>query len=289
MRTSFARLEIPAPMSVLRIRASLEYELGSETSFYFSLVAAQTDHQLLRHEALVITPHHVADFLPYGIGGHQLFRFTAQPGPLSIDYRATVELDPQRDDPHALAEVPFSALPSEVLVYLNPSRYCESDKLVGFAQRHFGSLAPGYKRVEAISQWVGEQMTYLPGSTDGSSSAADALLLRAGVCRDFAHVGISLCRALGIPARYLSGYGIGVEPQDFHGFFEAWLDGDWYLFDPTAMAPADGLVRIGLGRDAADAPFASFVGQASLTAKTITVERDPVRPVAPDESATSTA
>lgn len=276
-------------MSLLQIQAELDYQVDADSSFYFSLLAARTDHQIVEQEALVIEPRHLVEHVPYGIGGHQLVRLTAAPGPLHLRYSATVRLDPQRDDPQSLQELPFNQLPAEVLWYLNPSRYCESDKLTGFVLREFGDIAPGYARVRAISDWVNRNMAYVPGSTDGSSSTADALLLRAGVCRDFAHVAISLCRALGIPARYLSGYGVGVEPQDFHGFFEAFLDGDWYLFDPTGMAPSDGLVRIGIGRDAADVPFATFVGNATLLRKVISVTRDPSHPAALPVTATSTA
>lgn len=276
-------------MSIIQIHAELEYSINSDSSFYFSMLAARTDHQIVQQELLTIDPPHQVEYVPYGQGGHQLVRLTANPGPLSLHYSATVRLDPQRDDPQSLQELPYNLLPSEVLCYLNPSRYCESDKLVGFVQRHFGGIAPGYGRVRAISDWVNRNMAYVPGTTDSSSSTADALLLRAGVCRDFAHVAISLCRALGIPARYLSGYGIGVEPQDFHGFFEAFLDGDWYLFDPTGMAPSDGLVRIGVGRDAADVPFASFVGNAALVRKEITVTRDRSRDAPEPTTATSTA
>jgi transglutaminase-like putative cysteine protease len=168
--------------------------------------------------------------------------------------------------------VPFDEVPADVLPYLNPSRYCESDKLGDFAWRHFGDHSPGHGRVQAVSDWVNENLVYTAGSTDASSSTTDVLLQRAGVCRDYAHVAISLCRALGVPARYVSGYGVGVEPQDFHGFFEAYIGTDWYLFDPTGMTTPNGLVRIGYGRDAADAPFATLVGRATLIDKSVAVE-----------------
>jgi transglutaminase-like putative cysteine protease len=115
-------------------------------------------------------------------------------------------------------------------------------------------------------------MDYVSGVTDSTTSTSDVLIHRAGVCRDFAHVAITMCRALGIPARYVAGYGLGVTPQDFHGFFEAYLDGEWWLFDPTGMAAVDQLVRIGYGRDAADASFATLVGEAELVSKVVTVE-----------------
>jgi transglutaminase-like putative cysteine protease len=276
-------------MSQIDIHSTLEYQLEGECSFYFSILAARTPHQRILSESLRVEPDQPIEMLPYGPGGHQLVRLSAPAGTLKIVYDASVHIDPQRDDPSSLNEVPFNQLPSEVLWYQNPSRYCESDKLVDFAAREFANVAPGFGRVRAISDWVGRNLAYVAGVTDGSSSTADVLIQRAGVCRDFAHTAISLCRALGIPARYVSGYGVGVEPQDFHGFFEAFLDGDWYLFDPTGMAPTDGLVRIGVGRDAADAAFATFAGSAQLVNKVVTVSR-PVQPVAaPEATAHSTA
>ena len=108
--------------------------------------------------------------------------------------------------------------------------------------------------------------------SDACSSACDVLVQRAGVCRDFAHVALTLCRALSIPARYVSGYAVGLNPPDFHGFFEAYLGTRWYLFDATRMAPRDGLVRIGTGRDAADAAFATVIGAATLKDMTVSAQ-----------------
>ncbi|MGE0801516.1 MAG: transglutaminase family protein [Lautropia sp.] len=275
--------------SPTRIHAELAYQAASDCSFLFAVVAARTDHQAAVSESLVIEPDGDVETLPYGDGGHQLVRVTVPPGPLRLIYDAAVRIEPQREHVATLDEVPFRALPSAVLHFVNPSRYCESDKLLAFALREFGDLAPGHARVRAISDWVGRNLTYVAGVTDASSSTADVLLQRAGVCRDYAHVAISLCRALGIPARYVSGYGVGVDPPDFHGFFEAYLAGDWYLFDPTGMAPADGLVRIAYGRDAADTPFATFVGSATLTRKVVTISRDPGTAAPPPTQAVSTA
>ena len=170
------------------------------------------------------------------------------------------------DVPHV--EIPFVELPGEVLGYLHPSRYCQSDLLGRFAQQTFGQLAPGFDRVTGICNWIWEHLSYVPGSTDGSSTAVDVIVGAAGVCRDYAHLGIGFCRALGTPARYVSGYAVDLEPPDFHGFFEAFLDGEWYLFDATRMAPLDGLVRIATGRDAADVAFAAIVGAASSSPRT---------------------
>ena len=127
----------------------------------------------------------------------------------------------------------------------------------------------GFDRVSKITDWVYNSLAYVPGSTGPSTTACDVLLQRTGVCRDFAHLAIALCRSLGIPARYVSGYAVNLDPPDFHGFFEAFLGGDWILFDATKLAPVSGFVRIGAGRDAADVAFATLIGEATLTAMTV--------------------
>lgn len=259
-------------MTELVVTSHLSYEVTAATSFAFAIAAARTPHQNVMSERIDIAPNVPWLLSPYGEGTHQLVRLTADPGRLDVSYTATIEVHGQTARPADLDEVPFDQVPADVLPYLNASRYCESDKLGDFAWRHFGDHEPGYGRVQAVSDWVNESLVYTAGSTDASSSTTDVLLQRAGVCRDYAHVAISLCRALGVPARYVSGYGVGVEPQDFHGFFEAYIGTDWYLFDPTGMTSPTGLVRIGYGRDAADAPFAALVGRAMLVDKSVAVE-----------------
>ena len=277
-------------MTELEISSRLTYLVETPTSFAFSVVAARTPFQGVTSERIHIS----ADgddipwqLVPYGQGTHQLVRLSAEPCELEVSYDAEVTVNGHTAKPGDLDEIPFADIPADVLPYLNPSRYCESDKLGAFAQREFSDAAPGHSRVQAVADWVGDNLVYEAGSTDGTSSTTDVLLQRAGVCRDFAHVAIALCRALGVPARYVSGYGVGVEPQDFHGFFEAYIGTDWYLFDPTGMAMANALVRIGYGRDAADAPFATLVGRAALTSKSIEVTVVGKLPAEP--AATSTA
>lgn len=261
-------------MNELRVTSQLRYEIVEPTSFVFSIVAARTPHQTVSHESIDVGADVEWATVPSGSGTHQLLRLTVDEGELDVSYSASVTVAAQTGRPDNLDEVPFDEVPADVLPYLNPSRYCESDRLGNFAYRLFGDASAGYDRVRAINDWVTDNLVYESGSTDGSSSATDVLLQRAGVCRDFAHVAITLCRAIGIPARYVSGYGVNVEPQDFHGFFEAYIGTDWYLFDPTGMAKSNALVRIGYGRDAADAPFATLVGRATLLDKSISVESD---------------
>lgn len=252
-------------LPTIAVHSELRYEVESSASFAFSVAAARTDRQRLVSECVKLDPELPYELVPYGEGGtHQLIRVDVEPGEFSVEYDAEVELDLPTPDPAALGESLFRDVPADLLPCLNPSRYCESDKLGDLAERTFGDLEPGYGRVEAVRDWVAAELLYESGSTDSTSSTADVLLQRAGVCRDFAHVCIALCRALGIPARYVSGYGIGVEPQDFHGVFEAYLGGAWWLFDASNMVTPSTFVRIGYGRDAADASFATFVGQAVL-------------------------
>ncbi len=278
--------------NTLTVRAELDYEVDGDASFALAVAAARTDRQHIASEAISLDPPLDHSLEPYGEGeSHQLIRFDAPAGRFTMTYDATVVVRPRSDEPADLEETAFGDIPAAVLPYVNPSRYCESDAHAGLSARLFGDLAPGYGRVKAVNDWVRAEIAYQAGTTDATTSASDVLVERVGVCRDFAHVAISLCRAIGIPARYVSGYGIGVEPQDFHGFFEAYLSGEWWLFDPTGMAPVDHLVRIGYGRDAADASFATFVGPATLTSKVVTVtERDGQGADPPDpDTATSTA
>ncbi|MEZ5297615.1 MAG: transglutaminase family protein [Ilumatobacteraceae bacterium] len=274
-------------MNQLQLTSHLRYEVSERTSFAFSIVAARTPHQTVSHEGIEIAGDVPWTLEPYDAGSHQLLRLTADPGELDISYTASVAVDARSAEPDELDEATFDDVPANVLPYLNPSRYCESDRLGGFAFRLFGETPAGFERVRAISDWVHANIVYEAGSTDGSSSATDVLLQRAGVCRDFAHVAITLCRAIGVPARYVSGYGVGVDPQDFHGFFEAYIGGDWYLFDPTGMTKANALARIGYGRDAADAPFATLVGHADLVDKSITVAHVDVPEAEPAAASTA--
>jgi transglutaminase-like putative cysteine protease len=259
-------------MSIIRVGCELRYRVTVPTSFLFNVAVANTTHQAVRQEHFTIVPHTEYTVENVGEEGNRIVRLQANVGDFSLQYQATVTLEPEVDDPPTIMEAEHPELPSEVLPYLNPSRYCESDRLLRLAGKEFGEIAPGYSRVAAICDWTHGRLDYMAGSTDARSSACDVLVQRAGVCRDFAHVALTLCRALSIPARYVSGYAVGLNPPDFHGFFEAYLGTRWYLFDATRMAPRDGLVRIGTGRDAADAAFATVIGAATLKDMTVSAQ-----------------
>jgi transglutaminase-like putative cysteine protease len=256
-------------MTTIMVHSELHYSIYDRSSFAFAILAAHSPHQVVLGEQLSAYPDSSLMRLPMGAGQHEIIRMTLEPGPFSLIYDATVRLDAHVADETPAQEVPFGEVPVEVLGFLNPSRYCESDKLARFATRHFGAIPPGFERVAGICNWIYNHLEYVPGSTDSSTTALDVLVQAAGVCRDYAHLGIALCRAVGIPARYVSGYAVDLDPPDFHGFFEAYLDHHWYLFDATRMAPIDRLVRIASGRDAADAPFAASVGAATLENKVV--------------------
>lgn len=248
----------------LSFGCELAYRVAEPTVFILHVEAARIASHVALADDLRVSPDvaRVNDTAPDT--GNRFTRFLAQPGALTIRYSGSLELRPTRADPAGIAEVPAAGLPLDVLTYLQPSRYCESDRLAEFVKQQFGALLPGFSRVTAICNWICDNIEYLPGSSTIHTSACQTLAMRAGVCRDFAHLGIALCRALDIPARFVSCYAFGLDPNDFHAVFEAYLGGHWWLFDPTREPVLDGLIRIAVGRDAADVPFASLFGAADL-------------------------
>jgi transglutaminase-like putative cysteine protease len=159
---------------------------------------------------------------------------------------------------------PPEELPNSVLTFLLPSRYCESDKLGDLALQITQGVTPGYDEVEAIRHWIHTNVEYRYGHSDASTSASDTARDRIGVCRDFSHLAISLCRALNIPARMIVGYLHQLDPMDQHAWFEAFIDDRWYTFDATQVEPKGGRLTLAYGRDAADVAFATNFGPANL-------------------------
>lgn len=248
----------------LEIGCELGYSIAEPSTFVLAIFAAALGQQKILQESFSTVPAHNWTYGLSPDGVMRIARACIPSGELSISYCAVVEPSYLYDDPASIAEVPPALLPLETLQYLNPSRYCESDKLVNFAHTHFGGLMPGYGRVNAICNWIYDNIKYLGGSTCSETSASDIIVQRAGVCRDFAHLGIAFCRALNIPARFVSGYAYGLVPQDFHAYFEAYLGTRWYVFDATRASRQNALVRIGIGRDAADVSFATIFGQSEM-------------------------
>jgi transglutaminase-like putative cysteine protease len=191
--------------------------------------------------------------------GERMHVIRADPGRLSVSYRSQLQAAPPPPFKSGAAmrdmDEKERSLAYERQIYLRPSRYVPSDHLIGFAVAEFGIGSDMAARVAAITDWIRKRISYVPGSSDVHDSAEDTLLTGEGTCRDFAHLGIALCRATGVPARFTAVYAPGLTPMEFHAVFEALLDGCWYVHDATGLAPRSSLVRIVTGRDAADTAF----------------------------------
>lgn len=243
----------------------LDYSVDSlSADFIFNIHAAKTDAQTVLNEQLFINQTLSSNVQVDSATGNRWLRFQAQQGPLTVSYTATVLLDHTITAPAQAHEVPIADLPPTVLQYLRPSRYCQSDRLFRLAFTEFGHLPSGYARVQAVQEWVRRRVLFRPQTSDVSTSAMDTLVEQVGVCRDYAHLMIALCRALNIPARFTTGIDYGADPAlgpiDFHAYVEVYLSGRWYIFDPSGLAMPMGFVRLGTGRDAADVAFATMFG-----------------------------
>ena len=259
-----------------RLGCKLGYLVPADVAFVFNIEVQSFDGQAIEQESLALTPDAPVELWTMPESGNRYLRANVPAGSLAVEYSATVKLTPILDDPELVGEVAVAELPLPVLTHLYPSRYCQSDKLERFARSTFEAFDPGYARVNGICNWIHDYVSYEGGVSDALTSAFDTVTQRAGVCRDFAHLAIALCRALGIPARYVSAYAFRLEPPDFHAVVEAYLKGPrgpgWYLFDPTRLADPAGLVRIGIGRDAADVAFCSPYGPMSAEKPEVWIE-----------------
>ena len=274
----------------LHYSVRLDYEiLGPQADFIFNIHAARTAHQTVAQETLSISPERHYSIGEDGATHQRLLRLSAASGALRIAYQADVEIQHHIAIPDEIPEVPVADLPSPVLPYLYPSRYCESDKLQALAHQTFGHLPPAYARVQAIRDWVEAHVRFQSGSSNVTTSALDTLAQASGVCRDYAHLMIALCRALNIPARFASAIDFGADPAlgptDFHAYVEVFLGGRWYIFDPSGSAIPMGFIRIGTGRDAADSAFATIFGtiRSGLPVLSITAQADAAQGYVPPQ------
>jgi transglutaminase-like putative cysteine protease len=249
----------------ISLGCELSYEVAAPSVFIFHIEVARINSHTILAEKLSSDPElklrdSVAAF------DNRYTRLHAPKGPLKVSYEASVELQTHKAaDPATIREIPVSRLPLRILPFLLPSRFCESDRLAQFAKQEFGKMPPGHSRVGAICDWIHQHIEYKSRSSSTTTSAQETLIARAGVCRDFAHLGIAFCRGIGIPARFVSCYASGLEPPDFHAVFEAYLGGHWWLFDATRESALDSIVRIGTGRDAAEVSFATIYGDSKPT------------------------
>lgn len=261
----------------LEVEVELAYEVNDSAGadFVFNIHAAQTAHQTVERESLTVDPPVFPDVTTDPSTETRIMRLHADPGPLRIRYAVTVSIDHYVTEPDTLAEVPVRHLPVDVVPYVYPSRYCESDRLLKLAFDEFGGMWQGYSRVLAIQHWVQKRVTFASNTSNAHTSAVDTLVERVGVCRDFTHLMIALCRAVNIPARIVTGTDFGADPAlgppDFHAYVEAYLGDRWYLFDASGTGVPMGFIRIATGRDAADVAFATIFGNVSAGAPLIRV------------------
>lgn len=268
-----APLSAKAPALRFDVDCSLDYELDATSHFIFQIEVIDLPTQRIVYEKLSLQPAAAVRSFVHEPTGNRLVRADIPAGKLSVRYRATVDVVPPNYVKDTLFEVPVSDIPSAFVHLLAPTRYCESDLLASAAQKMFSSLAPGWSRVEAIRAWIHDNIEYMVGSSDTTTTACDVFLQRKGVCRDFSHLGITFCRALNIPARFVVGYiKFPDGAPDFHAVFEAWLGNQWVIFDATEMAPIEWLIRVGTGRDAKDVPFATIYGPARMLSMAPSVE-----------------
>lgn len=255
----------------LTVDADLRYRFNEPCDVLLAVEAARLPDQLLIEDRLAIDgagPLRAIEGED-GVGRRTWMRAE---GEFRACYRAVVELDRRPVTIDELPITPRRELPSHVIPYLWPSRYCEADRFEAFVEREFPRENHG-ARILAMAKWIRGHLDYCPGTSDAQTTAVDVFVSRQGVCRDFAHLLVSFARAAGVPARLVSAFAWNLDPPDFHAVVEVWLAGDWYLVDPTELAPLDGLVRIAVGRDATDVAFMTIFGSAELIEQRVSVAR----------------
>lgn len=258
---------------ILQIRSRASYELPAD-AFILLMIEPPlrgTCHQVVE-ESLLTSPTPSTQ-LWNDIYGNPQRRFQAPAGPFSFEFSARVEVEPNRELPNDTVELAPAEIPAECMIYTVPSRYCQSDRLQRLAQSEFGLMTPGGSRVNTIANWIRQRVEYRYGTTDSMTDAFDTATSRVGVCRDFAHLLISFCRALGIPARYVSGYCLELDPPDFHAYVQVYLSGEWHNVDATFEGVRPALVPIAVGRDAADVAITTLFGANKLLEQSVEVQK----------------
>jgi transglutaminase-like putative cysteine protease len=255
----------------LDVSARLTYDFAEPCETLLLIEAARGPDQAVHAETLTMTPDGAIVRLDDSLTGERRAVVQAH-GRVDIAYDATVEVAARDHRLAGAAASPIRELPAEALRYLRPSRYCPSDRFERFVERQFGKLSGGDK-VDAILDWICSHVDYEAGVSNSATTSEDTFAARAGVCRDFAHLAISLCRAADIPARAVSAYAWKLRPADLHAVIEVFVGGRWRLADATRKAPVEGLVRIASGADAADIAFMTIFGRAELVTQSFEVSK----------------
>jgi transglutaminase-like putative cysteine protease len=253
--------------------SEMEYMANSAGTLILNIHALRTPHQTVINETFDIDPYIKVEELQSAQSENRLIRFEiGQGSSIKVSYKATVDTSYEIKNYEELEEIPVAKMDTAVFPYLYPSRYCQSDKLYRLANNLFGHIINPFEKVITLTDWIHKNVQYLSGVTNSQTSAFDTVTEQSGVCRDFAHLGIALCRALTIPARYFTGYAWQLKPADFHACFEAYIGNEWILFDATKLVPLNGLVKIASGRDAADTAIANIFGNVLFTSMNVGCE-----------------
>ena len=254
----------------VRVGCRLVYQSVFTTPIILIVRPRLSVHQFFIEDNLFIDPktpyEEVTDWLD-----NPIERWELPPGQTVITSDSLIEVPAISDDYNRrTSSTPVMKVPHSAFRYLLPSRYCDSDKVADFASREFGYIVNGVDRAIAICNWVHHNIRYVTGSGRPDISASEIMARGYGVCRDFAHVAAALCRAVNLPARYVTGHlpDIGAwdpgTPMDFHAYTEVYLDGQWCVFDARYNTPRIGRVKIAHGLDAADCAFSTTFGDARL-------------------------
>ena len=259
---------------IFEVGCRIRYEAWEPTTFVFAVQVIDGAAQTLLEEDIRLPTGLAADFL-LDAGGNRFIRLAAPTGAMELAYRARLRGEARVPPDAPNGQTSIHSLPPSVLPYLTPSRYCPSDQLGAEAEALFGRFADDVDKARALEAWLHETLTYETAASDGSTTALDTLRARAGVCRDFAHLGVAMARALSLPARFVSCYAPGLRPPDFHAVFEVYCGQAWRMFDATRRARLADIAPIAIGRDAADTPFAIAFGPADLVECVVFADRAP--------------
>lgn len=265
----------------LAATSTLVFDVPTPTPMVLLLRPRSGAGQWITQEAYRFTPELFAEEYT-DTYGNLCQRIVAPLGRFEIQVNVVVVVADQIDTAPGAAFTPPQELPAVTLPYLLPSRYCQSDdsELAELARTIVGDAVPGYDQVATIERWIATNITYTYGTSGTSTSSLETLAQQTGVCRDFAHLGMALCRTLNIPARMVVGYLYQLDPMDQHAWFEAFVGGRWYVFDATQPEPRGGRITIAYGRDAADVALATQFGPARLQELRVQVERVAQAPTA---------
>lgn len=257
----------------MRTICNLEFQLEAPTPLILMLRARSSEQQWIARESYTLTPHvPVQEYTD--IFGNLCQRLIAPAGEFHVRTSADVITSDRPEQAPGGGFVDILDLPDKTMMYLLPSRYCESERFGNMAREIVEGLPLGYDQVARITDWIRSNIRYAPGTSAFPISAVEVNLQGMGVCRDLSHLGIALCRALSIPTRMVVGYLHGLEPMDMHSWFEAYVDNQWYTFDPSGNPLHGGRLAVAYGRDAADvAIYTQFGPPARFTDMEVTVQQ----------------